>query len=168
MGAFTVECVLEVIRAMLRRAPYCFFISHGLDGWCTARLAQPMLDENEEFVLWFGTNPLLRKVREIEADSRVTVGIEDNEEHANLVLYGTATVEREASIRERRWMASWQRFFPGGPTSNEYVALRFEAERLEILNFKRNITPKPFGLRPAVLLKRSGSWNLTHEVAPEQ
>jgi general stress protein 26 len=160
MIALTIEHVLEVSRAMLRRTTYCFLISHGFDGWCSTRLVQPILDENEEFVLWFGTNPLLRKVREIESNSRVTVAIQDDEEHANLVLYGTATVERNVSIREKRWMASWRPFFPGGPASKEYVALRFETERLEVLNFKRNIAPTPFGLRSAVLLKRSGSWNL--------
>jgi len=38
---------------------------------------QPIVEEAEEFTLWFGTNPLLRKVREIEADPRVTIAIEN-------------------------------------------------------------------------------------------
>jgi general stress protein 26 len=161
MGSLTTEYVLEVSRAMLKHTKYCFLISHGFDGWCSTRLVQPILDEDEDFVLWFGTNPSLRKMREIETNSRVTVAIEDDEEHANLVLYGRASIERDVAIREKRWMAPWRTFFPGGPASQDYIALRFEAQRLEVMNFKRNVVPEPFGLRPAVLFKRAGSWILT-------
>jgi general stress protein 26 len=158
MAALTTEYVLEVSRAMLRHTTYCFLVTHGQDGWCSARLVQPILDD-EDFVLWFGPSPRLRKIREIEANPRVTVAIKDDDEHADLVLYGTTTLVRDMAIREKRWMASWQSFFPSGPAGPNYVVLRFEPERLEVLNFKRNVAPEPYGLRPAVLVKHSGAWN---------
>ncbi|WP_456428404.1 pyridoxamine 5'-phosphate oxidase family protein [Rhodocaloribacter sp.] len=160
----TKEHALAVSRAMLKRTKYCFLISHGDDGWCTARLVQPIVDEAEEFILWFGTNPLLRKVREIETDPRVTIAVENKRENANLVLYGTARIVRDEAVRRRRWIGSWRMFFPGGPASGAYVVIRFEAERVELLNFTRNVIPEPFGLRPLVLLKQENGWVLAESL----
>jgi general stress protein 26 len=156
----TRQHALAVSRAMLKRAKYCFLITHGSDGWSSTRLIQPIVDEHEDLVVWFGTNPLLRKVREIETNPRVTVAVEQRAENASLVLYGTARIERDVAVRRRRWLSSWRMFFPGGPASEEYVAIRFEAARIELMNFKRNIIPEPFGLRPLVLIKRAGEWEL--------
>jgi general stress protein 26 len=145
---------------MLKRTKYCFLITHGDGGWCTARIVEPIVEEAEDFTLWFGTNRLLRKVREIEADPHVTVAVENERENANLVLYGTATIVREQAVRQQRWVASWRMFFPRGPKSRDYVVIRFEAQRVELMNFTRNVIPEPFGLRPLVLLKREGGWDL--------
>jgi len=161
-AVLTREHGLAVARAMLGRAKYCFLITHGADGWSSARLVQPIVDEVAEFVLWFGTDPSLRKGREIEADPRVTVTIEDRRQDASLVLYGTASLERDPAVRRRRWIGTWRLFFPAGPTSNEYVAIRFEAERIELMNFARNVVPEPFGLRPLTLIRRRGQWVLAN------
>lgn len=144
---------------MLGRAKYCFLITRGTEGWCSARLVQPIVDDSEAFVLWFGTNPTLRKVREVENDPRVTVAIQDRCENANLVLYETARIERDVALRRRWWMGTWRLFFPNGPAGDDYVVLRFEAERVELLNFRRDVIPEPFGLRPLVLVQREG-WAL--------
>jgi general stress protein 26 len=160
MTMLTAEYVLDACRTMLKHTTYCFLVTQGKEGWCSARLVQPILDNIDDFVLWFGTNPHLRKVREIEANPRATVAIANDGEHANLVLYGTVTIEKDVPTRERQWLTSWQPFFPGGPAGQLYVVLRFETERMEVLNFKRNIAPDPYGLCPAVLVRDSGSWTL--------
>ena len=163
----TREHALAVVRAMLKRTKYCFFITHSPEGWCSARLVAPIVDEGEAFVLWFGTNPSLRKVREIEADPRVTIAVEDERDNANLILYGTARVERELSVRRKWWVGSWRLFFPRGPAGDDYVVIRFDAERIELMSFRRNVIPEPFGLRPLVLVRREG-WELAEVTASEE
>ena len=164
-AVLTREHALAVVRAMLKRTKYCFFITHSPEGWCSARLVEPIVDEGEAFVLWFGTNPSLRKVREIEADPRVTIAVEDEGANANLILYGTARVERDLSVRRKRWVGSWRLFFPQGPAGDDYVVIRFEAERIELMSFRRNVIPEPFGLRPLVLVRRE-RWEVAETVAP--
>lgn len=110
-------------------------------------------------MLWFGTNPTLLKVQEIENDPRVTVAIQDRRENASLVLYGTARIERDVALRRRWWLGTWRLLFPNGPAGDPYVVLQFEAERVELLNFRRDVIPEPFGLRPLVLVQREG-WAL--------
>lgn len=162
-AVLTREHALAVVRAMLKRTKYCFVITRSLEGWCSARLVEPIVDEGEEFVLWFGTNPSLRKVREIEVDPRVTVAIEDESEHANLILYGTAHVERDVALRQKRWRGSWRLFFPDGPAGDDYVVIRFEAERIELMSFARGVITEPFGLRPLVLVRRQ-EWEVVEAV----
>ena len=38
-------------------------------------------------------------------------------------------------------------FFPSGPKSDEFVAIRIKTSKIEIINFSKNITPEPFGLK---------------------
>ncbi len=160
-AVLTKEHALAVSRAMLNDAKYCFLITHGGDGWCSARLVEPIVDEDDAFTLWFGTSPSLRKVREIEADPRVTIAVGSDRKHANVVLYGTARIERDEVVRRRRWIGTWRLFFPRGPTSEDYVVIRFDAERIELMSFARNVVPEPFGLRPVVLHKGQDGWVIT-------
>jgi hypothetical protein len=52
----------------------------------------------------------------------------------------------------------WRAFFPAGPAGEDYVLLQVVPSRLEVLNFVRQVTPIPFGLRPAVLVRRGDGW----------
>jgi hypothetical protein len=51
-------------------------------------------------------------------------------------------------------------FFPNGPLGEDYVVIRFEAQQMELINFKRNVIPEPFGLKPLVLSKQGAAWEL--------
>lgn len=163
----SLDHALDVVRAMLKRAKYCFLITNSGGLWPSARLVQPIVDGTDEFVLYFGTGPKLRKAREIEANPHVTVAIEDERENANLILYGTASLEHDLETRRRRWIGTWRMFFPGGPRSDGYVVIRFTAERVELMNFSRNVVAEPFGLRPLALVRTAdGEWTRTSHTNP--
>ncbi len=136
---------------------YAFLVSRGASGWPTARLVEPIVDR-EEGVFWVGTNPGLRKVREVREDPRVTLAYGDRRERANVVVLGTASVVDDPALRRRYWKGEWRLFFPDGPLGDDYVLLRIEPERMEVLSFRRNVVPEPFGLRPVKLARRDGEW----------
>ncbi|TAJ80097.1 MAG: hypothetical protein EPO42_04945 [Gallionellaceae bacterium] len=161
-----VDNCLDTIRAMMKKVKYGFLISHGVDGWCSTRLVQPIVDFDNG-VIWIGTNPTLRKVREIRANPKVTLAFDDAKENANLVLYGEARVEADISSRRRYWKEEWRLFFPGGPTGNDYVLLRMEPIKIELMNFSRSVVPEPFGLKPAVLIRKDGMWRVENDVAQQ-
>jgi len=148
---------LHAIRTTVRKTRYCFFISHSQSAWASTRLVEPIADL-DNFIFWIGTNPHLRKVGEIQANPNVTLAFGNSNENANVIVYGNAVVVSEASIKRRYWKSRWRLFFPHGPNHPEYVVIRVEAQRMEVMSFRRNVIAEPFGLRPMVLINKEGQW----------
>ena len=150
---------LEAARTTAANTKYCFLITAGQQGWANARLVEPICDLHE-FVFFVGTNPALRKIKEIAANQKVTLAFGNARENANLIVYGSATVSTEPDIKQRYWKGTWRMFFPDGPNNDDYAVIRVEAEKMELLSFRRNVIPEPFGLRPIVLRKANGTWSI--------
>ena len=155
---------LKVTHHMLKKAKYCFLVTQGEEGWCNTRLVQPIIEIDKQnsanFRIWIGTRPDLRKVDEVWNNPKITLAFEDSHENANLVVYGNAFIETDSQIKKNYWRATWRLFFPNGPKASDYVAIRIEPSRLEILNFKQKITPEPFGLKAAKLIHKNGEWQI--------
>lgn len=151
-----IEHCLAVVRSMIAKNKYGFLITHSSDGKCSARLVEPIVDD--EFVFWIGTNPNLRKVEEVKMDPNVTFAYQDTKGHANLIIYGKAEIETDLKLKRKYWKGAWKLFFPGGPRSNDYVLIRIETKKMELMSFEKNIVPEPFGLKPVVLEKVNGKW----------
>ena len=62
----SLEHSLDTARKMLKKSKYCFLISNSERNWPSARMVQPIV-ELDTFVIWFGTNPTLRKIKEIQS-----------------------------------------------------------------------------------------------------
>ena len=157
----SLEHCLRVVRATVSRTKYCFFITPEASGSPSARLVEPIADL-EALTFFIGTHAGSRKINRILACPSVTLAFSSAGEDANLVVYGTATVSDEPALKERYWKATWRLFFPDGPESKDYVVVKVCAEKIELLNFQRNVIPEPFGLRPAVLEKTSQGWRVQY------
>jgi general stress protein 26 len=145
--------------ALARRARYAFLISHGAEGWPSARWVEPIVDF-DSWEISIGTHPSLRKVHEVEANGQVTVAFGSLPDRANLVVYGEARIETDVDLRRRRWKGEWRMFFPGGPASDDYVLLQVKPKRMELMSFRSKIVPEPFGLKPVVLERRGNGWEV--------
>lgn len=158
----SLEHCMSITGKMLKRAKYGFLITQGDTGWCSSRLVEPFLDAKTDlpFSLWFGTSKDSRKIAELWSNPKVTLAFEDKKADANVIVYGKATIETDPAIKKQYWKSILQLFFPKGPLSNEYVVIRIEPLRIEILNFKRNIVPEPFGLKSAVLVYEQNKWQM--------
>jgi len=152
---------LKAIRLIIFRQKYGFLISNSGNGWASTRLVQPIVGSG--FVIWIGTDPRLRKVAEIRQDPKVTFAYQDAKQNANLIIYGHASIESNTELKKKYWKSEWRLFFPGGPISEEYILIRIEPVRIELLSFARNIVPEPFGLQPVVLEKVNGDWAVVGE-----
>lgn len=153
----SLEHCLRVARATASHTKYCFLITTEATGPPSARLVEPLADL-DNFAFFIGTHPQSRKISRILEDSSVTLAFSNAGEDANLVVYGTATVSNDLTLRERYWKGTWRMFFPEGPQSDDYVVIKVRAEKMEVLNFQRNVVPEPFGLRPAVLERTAEGW----------
>ncbi|MFA6979307.1 MAG: pyridoxamine 5'-phosphate oxidase family protein [Ignavibacteriaceae bacterium] len=152
---------LDTARKMLKNSKYCFLISSSERNWPSARMVQPII-ELDTFVIWFGTNPTLRKIKEIQENPYVTIAFGKESENANLIIYGKATIETNIRERVKHWIGSWLLFFPSGPRGEDFVSIRVEPIEMELMNFKKYIVPEPFGLKPIKLKNCNGEWRITN------
>jgi general stress protein 26 len=118
------------------------------------------LHPEEDLTIWLATSSTSRKLREIQQNNQVTLIFLDISENAYVTLLGLAHIETDTSWRQQLWREEWEAFFPAGPQSDEYVALRIEPQQIEVMNFARHVTPEPFGLQPAVLVRTNDEWRI--------
>jgi general stress protein 26 len=150
---------LKTIRVLLKKSRYCFLITHSNRQWPSARMVQPVIDD-DSLDIWIGTNPNLRKIKEIKNNPHITLTFGLDRYHANLIIYGTATIVADQAERKKHWLNSWMMFFPGGPESKDFVSLKIEPVEIELMSFKHHIVDEPFGLKPLRILKKNEGWQV--------
>ena len=159
MGPITAELVIETAKSSMRSAEYCILITLGEKGEAHARLVQPFEPESDMTIL-VGTWSKSRKVREIQKDSRVTLAFHDKKGTAYVTLLGSAQIENDTDLKRKYWRAEWIGFIPQGPDGDDYVLVKFIPIRIELMSFGSGILPKPYGLKPAVVIRSEDLWVL--------
>jgi general stress protein 26 len=160
-GAGPVEEALAAAQALLRRNPYGFLATPG--AWPGAaphvRLVQH-LAVTDDLTVWIGTSPRSRKAADIAAnpDSRVAYAVEDRAAFAYLSVSATVSVVDDERERAAKWEDGLAAFFPAGPLGDDFVLLRLDPLRLELMDFTRRLHPDPFGLVPVVVERHAGIW----------
>lgn len=153
-----VQPVLAAARATMHRKKYCLLATTDDDGGIDARVLQPF-PPDAEYTVWLGTSPASRKAGQLRRDSRATLVYEDDVRSACVVLVGTVTLVDDLAERRRRFSPFWRAFWPDGPEGPDFVLLRFAPSRIEVWDARRRITPIPFGLRSArVVRSEDGTW----------
>lgn len=152
-----VGAVLGAARATMRRKRYCLCATLG-DGGVDARVLEPSTPDRD-FTVWMGTRRGSRKHEQLLRNPAATLAYEDDARHACVVLVGRAAVVEDLTARRARWKPFWRAFWPDGPEAADFVLLRFEPSRIEVWDARRRITPAPFGLRAAAVVRGAdGAW----------
>lgn len=155
----TPEHCIEAARETAMHTRYCFLITTSGLEYPSVRLVEPIVDE-DDLDFFIGTSPQSRKVKEIEAVPAVTLAFGNEAENANLIVHGRATVSHEPALKRQHWKSNWRLFFPGGPEGDDYCVISVRADTMELLSFRRNVIPEPFGLRPVVLEREGEAWRI--------
>lgn len=160
MGKLTVDRLLEVARANMKGAQNCFLITVTATGQPTARMMLPF-DAEDDLTVWLAASPNSRKVAEIRANDRVALAYDyGQQEGAYVTLLGTAAIVNVLEVRRRYWRRRFVKFWPDGPEGDDYVLIRFTPTRLEMMNDTQGITPDPYGLKAAALVRDGDGWRL--------
>ena len=149
------------IRELLSAARYVFLMTNSDSSrCCNARYVQPIIEwEGNHFKVWIGTYTKSRKIAELSDNSNVTLALGNDSAGANLIIHGTATLHTDEAVRVKYWKPEWRMFFPAGPTDSNAIAVCVTPTALELMDFKRNIIPEPFGLRVMQLVWQDKQWN---------
>ena len=159
MRPITAELLLENAKSSMRSAGYCILITLGDRGEANARLVQPFEPE-ADMTIWVGTWSKSRKVREIQKDGRVTLAFHDKENTAYVTLLGSAQIENDINQKRKYWREEWLGFIPQGPDGDDYVLVKFIPLRIELMSFASGVLPKPYGLKPAAVVRSEDLWIL--------
>ena len=89
------------------------------------------------YPVWFGTNPLSRKVSEIRHNPRVTLYYFDRESQAYVTIQGIARLVNDPKEKARHWKEDWKAFYPDRDKS--YLLIEVRPLRLEVVNTKTGV-----------------------------
>jgi general stress protein 26 len=91
----------------------------------------------ENMVVWLGTNPNSRKVREIRRDGHVDLYYSVKEDQAYVAISGRARIVTDAKAKARYWKDEWKDFYPN--REKGYVLITVTPQRLEVVDVKQGI-----------------------------
>lgn len=159
MNPTNVADALVTARSIIKKADYCFFITHGANGESNARLMHPF-EPDGDFNIWFGASPSSRKVREVTQHNKVTLTFLSPTDTAYTTILGTATIENSETMKQKYWRAYWSDMYPGGPEADEYILIKVEPYKIELMNFAKSVLPQPYGLKPFGIGRKGTLWSI--------
>ena len=129
------ELIAEA-REIMTTTRYCALISIDKSGRAQARTMDAFAPD-EKMTVWFGTNPLSRKVSEIRRNPHVTLYYFDRESQAYVTIQGIARLVNDPKEKARHWKDDWKAFYPDRDKS--YLLIEVRPLRLEVVNIKTGI-----------------------------
>jgi general stress protein 26 len=149
--------LFDVALELLRANPYGFLTTVD-NGQPHTRLVQHV-SADADGTVWIGTSPASRKAGEISRHRKVSYAVEDRAAFAYLCLHADADLVGDTTERVARWQNGLESFFPDGPAGDDFVLIQLRPHRIELMDFSREIHPDPYGLVPAAIERREGSWS---------
>ena len=131
--------LLTAAREIISSTQYCALITIDSTGTPRVRMMDPFPPDSA-FVIWFGTNPLSRKVSQIHHNPKATLYYPDPDNSGYVTLYGTANLVDDLAAKQKLWKEGWQAFYPDYPEG--FMLIRFEPDWLEIVSVSRGIEGK--------------------------
>ena len=128
--------LISAAREIMTTARYCALITTGRGGRANARTMDAFAPD-DNLIVWFGTNPLSRKVSEIRRNPRVTLYYFDRESQAYVAIQGVARLVNDPKEKARHWKDDWKAFYPDRDKS--YLLIEVRPLRLEVVNTKTGI-----------------------------
>lgn len=125
---------------MMKSAGLCALITLDQQGRPAARMMDAFAPEND-FVVWLGTNPRSRKVREIKRNPAVCLYYSNPDIPGYVMLQGKAVLVNDPKEKEKRWKPGWEEFYKS--RDKDYILIKVIPSRLEVVNYKLGMTGNP-------------------------
>ena len=132
-------------RELMTTARYCALITIDANGRAQVRTMDPF-PPDENLVVWLGTNPRSRKVKEIRRNPRVALYYFDAESQGYVTISGSARIVRDPKEKARHWKDEWKTFYPD--REKDYLPIAVTPEKLEVVIEKKGIIGDPKTWKP--------------------
>lgn len=137
-----------IAKQIINSAGPCSLITIDKEGKPRAR-AMDALPVEDNFIVWFVTNPKSRKVDQIKNNQNVAVYYLAKDASGYITIYGTAQLVNKLESKKKYWKASWNDFYPDYP--NGCLLIKVVPERLEIISEAHGITGDPVTWQPTTI-----------------
>lgn len=99
----------------------------SIDGFPQSR---PMhLVDHDSKTAWFATSRASNKIKQIKANSHVTVLFVDSARYNYAAFHGHASIVDDADREKTLWRNDWEDDWPDGPSDPDYVLIRVDGIR---------------------------------------
>ncbi len=130
------ETAIAAAREIMSMQKYCALITVDPAGQPHARTMNPFPPE-ADMTVWIATNSRCRKVREIRDHPQVSLYYADHNNASGYVtLTGKAVLVDDMNEKLKRKRDYWDEAFPDW---KYLVLIKVIPEKLEVLNYKRNL-----------------------------
>jgi len=127
---------MKAAKEIIAKAHTCALITLGKEGKSRVRMVET-LPIDDDFTLWFGTNPKSRKVVQIKHDKRVTIYYTDATSTGYVMILGEAVLVNDPKEKEKHWKEGWQSYYPN--KEKDFVLIKVIPESLEIVSYIHGI-----------------------------
>jgi general stress protein 26 len=132
--------LLATAREIITNARFCALITLSTTGEPQARTIDPLFPD-EKMTVWFSTNPLTRKVKEIRVNQKVALHYFDPKAQAYVTLKGTAELVDDPKEKRVRWKEEWAPYYPDRDKS--FLLVRVTPSTLEVVNISKGMLGDP-------------------------
>lgn len=132
------DSIIAAAKEIINSTPICALITLDENGLPNIRTMDPFPVENN-FVIWFGTNKLSRKVKEIRNNPNVTIYYTNTTNNDYVVITGKAEIIDDKNEKEKRWKSEWEEFYPN--RKETYTLIKVTPIGLDVLTSKHNLPP---------------------------
>lgn len=140
--------IITAATDVMRAARYTTLITLGSDGRPQARIVDPAAPD-KDLTIWIATNPLTRKVSEIQHDGRVTLLYFNAALGEYVTVLGAATLVSDSTAKVKHWKSEWAPFYKSGPRGSDYLLIRVKPSRFEVVSPSHKINSDPKTWLPA-------------------
>lgn len=135
---------------IMRAARYCTLITVGSDGQPQARIVDPLIVESEGSI-WIATNPLTRKVKEIEKHPRVVMTFFNAAAGEYVTVHATAAPVTDAARKAAHWKAEWKPFYKDQSRGADFMLFELKPTQLELSSPRHKMNNDSQTWRPVTL-----------------
>ena len=142
--------VVAAAREIIQAARYCTLVTIGPGGQPEARIVDPFLPDSD-LTIWIATNPLTRKVQDIERDPRITLLYFNPATFEYVTVLGTAALDADSLDKAGHWKPEWAGLYRDRNRGADYLLLRIRPSRIEVVSPRRGLRNDPRTWRPVIL-----------------
>ena len=130
------DTLLSAARHYIKNVRFCALVTNDSTGFPHVRTMDPFLPDNN-WIIWFGTNPRSRKVNEIRNNPKVALYYTGNKGEGYVSITGYASLVNNQSIKDSLWKDEWSRFYKD--RKEDYLLIKVIPKRLEMIDYKHGI-----------------------------
>ena len=123
-------------KEIMNSANTCALISIDNSGIPRVRMMDPFPPEND-FTVWFGTNPKSRKVDQIRNNPIVTLYYVESNESGYVTIHGKASIINDEAEKQNRWKEEWNAFYQN--KTDDYILIKVSPVWMEVISYAHGI-----------------------------